>query len=130
MRRRRRDSTSTSMDGGRVSEAPFTLMGVVTVTPDSFSDGGRFLHPGAAIQQGMRLVREGAEILDVGGESTRPGAEPVSADEEIARVLPVIQGLVGAFEGGVRPGLREGAALPLGSPGTDEGCMALEDLWT
>lgn len=76
---------------------PFTLMGVINVTPDSFSDGGRFLDPGAAIAHGLHLHREGAAILDIGGESTRPGAEPISADEEIARVYPVIEGLVGAF---------------------------------
>lgn len=75
---------------------PFTLMGVLNVTPDSFSDGGRFLAPEAAMAQGLRLEAEGAEILDIGGESTRPGAAAVSAREEMARVLPVIQGLVDA----------------------------------
>jgi dihydropteroate synthase len=72
---------------------PFTLMGVVNVTPDSFSDGGQFLDPGAAVAHGVRLADEGASILDIGGESTRPGADPVTADEELARVLPVIEGL-------------------------------------
>jgi dihydropteroate synthase len=74
----------------------FTLMGVINVTPDSFSDGGRFLDPQSAVAQGLRLEREGADILDVGGESTRPGAAPVSAEDELGRVLPVIEGLVGA----------------------------------
>jgi dihydropteroate synthase len=74
----------------------FTLMGVINVTPDSFSDGGRFTDPGAAIAHGLRLAEEGADILDVGGESTRPGAQPVTAEEELARVLPVIEGLVSA----------------------------------
>jgi len=69
------------------------LMGVVNVTPDSFSDGGRFLQTDDAVKQGLRLAADGADILDVGGESTRPGAEPVSVDEEIARVIPVIEGL-------------------------------------
>ena len=69
-------------------------MGVVNVTPDSFSDGGRFLEADAAIAQGRRLAGEGADILDVGGESTRPGAEPVPEEEELRRVLPVIDGLV------------------------------------
>lgn len=69
------------------------LMGIVNVTPDSFSDGGRFLHPQAAIDHALRLVDEGADILDIGGESTRPGAEPVAADEELRRVLPVIEAL-------------------------------------
>ena len=72
-------------------------MGVVNVTPDSFSDGGLFLDPGAAVAHGLELVEEGAEILDVGGESTRPGAEPVEAEEELRRVLPVVEGLVEAM---------------------------------
>jgi dihydropteroate synthase len=70
-------------------------MGVVNVTPDSFSDGGRFLDHDAAIEHGLRLVSEGADIVDVGGESTRPGAEPVPADEEEARVTPVVAALAG-----------------------------------
>lgn len=71
----------------------FTLMGVINVTPDSFSDGGRFLQTAEAVAHGLRLAEEGAGILDVGGESTRPGADPVSAEDELARVLPVIEGL-------------------------------------
>jgi len=70
------------------------IMGIVNVTPDSFSDGGRFLSPRAAVDQGLRLLEQGADILDLGGESTRPGAEPVSAAEESARVLPVIRGIL------------------------------------
>jgi len=73
-----------------------SLMGVVNVTPDSFSDGGRFLDPDAAIAHGLELVEQGADILDVGGESTRPGAEEVSAEEERARVEPVVRGLAAA----------------------------------
>jgi|SRR5579884_701490 len=76
-----------------MSERDFKLMGVVNVTPDSFSDGGRYLDAGRAIHHGIELADEGADILDIGGESTRPGAEPVGADEELARVYPVIQGL-------------------------------------
>jgi len=68
-------------------------MGVLNVTPDSFSDGGRFLDAPAAVEHAELLLAEGADIVDVGGESTRPGAEPVSADEEIARVEPVLAGL-------------------------------------
>ena len=71
------------------------LMGVVNVTPDSFSDGGRFLDPELAIAHGRELEAAGAAILDVGGESTRPGAEAVDADEELRRVVPVIEGLRG-----------------------------------
>ncbi len=72
------------------------LMGVVNVTPDSFSDGGLFLDADAAIAHGRQLAAQGADILDVGGESTRPGAAEVSAEEEWARVEPVVAGLAGA----------------------------------
>ncbi len=71
-------------------------MGVVNVTPDSFSDGGRWFGAGEAIEHGLRLVAEGADVVDVGGESTRPGAQRVAADEELRRVKPVITELVGA----------------------------------
>jgi dihydropteroate synthase len=74
-------------------------MGVVNVTPDSFSDGGLFLDAEAAVEHGRRLAGEGAEILDVGGESTRPGAEPVPAAEELGRILPVIEGIAAAQTG-------------------------------
>jgi len=66
-------------------------MGVVNVTPDSFSDGGRFLDPEAAVSHARRLAAEGADILDIGGESTRPGAAPVSEEEELRRILPVLE---------------------------------------
>jgi len=69
------------------------LMGVVNVTPDSFSDGGDFLDPSHAIQHGLKMSADGADILDIGGESTRPGSAPISIEEELARVLPVITGL-------------------------------------
>jgi dihydropteroate synthase len=72
------------------------VMGIVNVTPDSFSDGGRFLDAEAAIAHGMALAAQGADVLDVGGESTRPGAAPVAAGEELARVVPVIEGLTSA----------------------------------
>jgi dihydropteroate synthase len=76
--------------------ADFRIMGVVNVTPDSFSDGGRYLDSRAAIAHGLELELEGAAILDVGGESTRPGADPVGEEEECRRVLPVIEGLIAA----------------------------------
>ena len=72
---------------------PAMVMGVVNATPDSFSDGGRFRDPAAAVEHGLALVAQGAEIIDVGGESTRPGAEPVSEAEELRRVLPVVERL-------------------------------------
>ncbi len=72
------------------------IMGVVNVTPDSFSDGGRFLAADAALEQALTLVREGASIVDIGGESTRPGSEVVPEDEELRRVLPVVEALAGS----------------------------------
>jgi dihydropteroate synthase len=74
-------------------------MGIVNVTPDSFSDGGRLASVEAAVAHGLRLVEQGADILDIGGESTRPGAEPVSEADEIARVVPVIEGLRARWPG-------------------------------
>ena len=81
------------MTAQSVPGAAFSLMGVVNVTPDSFSDGGLYLDPAAAIEHGLMLEAEGAAILDVGGESTRPGADAVPTAEELRRVLPVIEGL-------------------------------------
>ena len=74
---------------------PALVMGIVNVTPDSFSDGGKFLDASAAAAHALKLAGQGAEILDIGGESTRPGAEPVSEAEELRRVLPVIEQLAG-----------------------------------
>ncbi len=80
--------------GHRLELGPRTLvMGIVNVTPDSFSDGGRFMSRDDAIDQGMRLMDEGADILDIGGESTRPFSDPVSTEEELRRVIPVIEAL-------------------------------------
>jgi len=76
-----------------MAPVPFTLMGIVNVTPDSFSDGGRFLRSEDALAQGRRLVDEGADMLDIGGESTRPGAAPVTAEEERERTVPVVAAL-------------------------------------
>ena len=75
----------------------FRLMGIVNVTPDSFSDGGLWLDPQAAVDHGVELEREGASIVDVGGESTRPGAEPVGTEVELHRVQPVIEGLASSL---------------------------------
>ncbi|HYD40635.1 MAG TPA: dihydropteroate synthase [Anaeromyxobacter sp.] len=80
--------------GPRLFEGPGPfLMGVVNVTPDSFSDGGRFAEADAAVEHALRLEQEGADLVDVGGESTRPGAPPVAAAEELRRVIPVIERL-------------------------------------
>ena len=68
-------------------------MGILNATPDSFSDGGQFLDPSAAVAHGLELIAEGADLLDVGGESTRPGSLPVSLEEELRRVVPVVSGL-------------------------------------
>ncbi len=97
-----------------MSEAPQAevpepvVMGVVNVTPDSFSDGGAWLDPGAAVAHGHDLARQGAGILDIGGESTRPGAEPVDTAEELRRVVPV---LVGLAEAGPRLSIDTSKAL-------------------
>src|SRR6187455_1438202 len=69
------------------------VMGVLNVTPDSFSDGGRFSNPDAALRHAMHMIDEGAAIIDVGGESTRPGAAPATVEDELARVIPVIEAL-------------------------------------
>jgi len=70
---------------------PYTVMGILNLTPDSFSDGGQFLNPDAAIQRVKEMIEEGADIIDIGGESTRPGAQPLTAEEEVQRVVPVIE---------------------------------------
>lgn len=86
---------SLSLPGGRTLElgGRTLVMGIINVTPDSFSDGGRLLDSSHAIAEGVRLAEQGADLLDVGGESTRPGALPLAAAEELSRVLPVVEGL-------------------------------------
>ncbi|MFN0050682.1 MAG: dihydropteroate synthase [Planctomycetales bacterium] len=87
-------SASWNIRGGFLSlDSRPLLMGIVNATPDSFSDGGRFLAPQAAVTQALTLIQQGAAIIDVGGESTRPGSEPVPVEEELRRVIPVIRGL-------------------------------------
>jgi len=100
------------------------LMGVVNVTPDSFSDGGLYLDPEAAVAHGRELAEAGAEILDVGGESTRPGAEPVGAEEELRRVVPVIRGLRDA---GVRISVDTSKAL-VAAAALDAGAEIVNDV--
>lgn len=108
------------------------IMGVVNVTPDSFSDGGRFLETGAAVAQARKLIEEGADIIDVGGESTRPGAAPTDEQQELGRILPVLEALqdipVSADTrrpGVMRAALAAGASMvndieALGAPGALE----------
>lgn len=83
-------------DGRELCLGPRTLvMGILNITPDSFSDGGRLLDPARAVEAARLMEAEGADLIDIGGESTRPGAVPVSADDELARVRPVLEGLAG-----------------------------------
>jgi dihydropteroate synthase len=107
------------------------VMGVLNVTPDSFSDGGRFLSHRAAIEQAHTMTAEGADIIDIGGESTRPGSETVSAAEELARVLPVIEALVRGGEG--RPRLPIPVSVDTRKPEVAEaalvtGCAMINDV--
>jgi dihydropteroate synthase len=107
---------------GVVDPRVFRVMGIVNATPDSFSDGGRFLDPVAAVAHGLALIDDGAAIVDVGGESTRPGAKRVALAEELRRVAPVLEGLAAAASGAqisidtskapvARAALRAGATL-------------------
>jgi len=104
----------------------YRIMGVVNVTPDSFSDGGAFLDRDAAVQHGLRLAFEGADLLDVGGESTRPGAAPVGADEERNRVIPVIEG-IRAQNAGVRISIDTSKA-PVAAAALDAGADYVNDV--
>jgi dihydropteroate synthase len=101
------------------------VMGVVNVTPDSFSDGGRYLDPKAAIAHGLELVDAGADVLDVGGESTRPGAEPVDAAEELRRVVPVVAGLVAATD---TPVSIDTTKSPVAAAAIDAGAVIVNDV--
>ena len=95
------------------------IMGILNVTGDSFSDGGKFLDPDAAAEHALRLEAEGADIIDVGGESTRPGADPVPEEEELARVIPVVKRLKGRLKAAISIDTRKAAvaraALDLGA---------------
>jgi dihydropteroate synthase len=84
-----------------IAKKPFAVMGIVNVTPDSFSDGGRYLAADAAIAHARDLVSQGADIIDIGGASSRPGASFISPEEELGRVLPVVEAVAGFFEGPV-----------------------------
>jgi dihydropteroate synthase len=93
-------------------------MGILNVTPDSFSDGGRFLDPDTAVDHGLHLLDSGADWLDVGGESTRPGSRPVSVEEELTRVIPVIRGLRRA---------RPGSTLSIDTTKAEVAARAIEE---
>ena len=112
---------------GRVlNPAPRPLvMGIVNVTPDSFSDGGSFFDPAEAVEHGLQLVEQGADILDVGGESTRPGADPVLADEELRRVLPVVAELAKRTTVPISVDTMKAA---VGEPCLDAGACILNDV--
>ena len=99
------------------------VMGVLNVTPDSFSDGGRWLDPEAAIAQGLALAVEGADVVDVGGESTRPGADEVPVEEELRRVVPVVEALAGRVRVSIDTRKREVAEAAL-----DAGATILNDV--
>ena len=87
-----RNMNAWTVRGGRVvTPAPFCLVGILNVTPDSFSDGGSFFDPGTAVRHGLELLDAGAGMLDIGAESTRPFAVPVSEEDETARLLPVLR---------------------------------------
>ena len=93
----RLDTVSWDVCRGRtLGPAPFFVVGILNVTPDSFYDGGQAVGIDAAVAKGLALIEDGADILDIGGESTRPFSEPISADMELARVLPVVQGILAA----------------------------------
>ncbi|WP_148260943.1 dihydropteroate synthase [Conexibacter woesei] len=106
--------------------APFRIMGVLNVTPDSFSDGGQYLDAQAALAHALELERDGAAILDVGGESTRPGAEPVAVEEELRRVVPVIEAL---SAGGSRAQISiDTIKLPVARAAVDAGATYVNDV--
>ncbi len=101
------------------------IMGIVNVTPDSFSDGGLYSGTKAAVARALRLVDEGADILDIGGESTRPGAEPVSVDEELRRVIPVIEALSDRADALLSIDTRNAAVMRAAA---DAGCDIINDV--
>src|SRR6266581_3060133 len=110
---------------------PALVMGIVNVTPDSFSDGGQFLEAKAAATHALGLVQQGAEIIDIGGESTRPGAAPVSEQEELRRVMPVLEELAGRVRAPIsidtmKPGVAR-AALQAGASIVNDVAASRED---
>ena len=115
----------TSLDGALLGERVL-VMGIVNVTPDSFSDGGRFVDPQRAIDHGVDMAGVGADIVDVGGESTRPGATPVSAEEELERILPVIRGIAASTRTPVSADTMKAAVA---AAAIDAGARIVNDVW-
>jgi dihydropteroate synthase len=103
----------------------YYTMGILNVTPDSFSDGGDYNETEAAIERGIALAESGADILDVGGESTRPGAEPVPVEQEIERVLPVVEGLADATDAFISIDTRK---APVATEAVDKGAAIVNDV--
>jgi dihydropteroate synthase len=102
------------------------LMGIVNVTPDSFSDGGQFFNTSAALERAKRLAAEGADIIDVGGESTRPGATPLPVEEELTRIEPVLAALDGAFEVSISIDTYKARVA---ARAVDLGAILINDVW-
>jgi dihydropteroate synthase len=100
-------------------------MGVLNVTPDSFSDGGRFFDPQRAVAEGLRMVEDGADILDVGGESTRPGSDPVTMEDELDRVVPVIKSLAAEVDVPISVDTRK---PPVAAAALDAGATIVNDV--
>ena len=101
------------------------VMGILNVTPDSFSDGGKFTQVEAAVERAMQMVSEGAEIIDIGGESTRPNADPVGLEEELQRVIPVIEALAGRTDVSISIDTRK---VEVASRAVDAGAMIINDV--
>ena len=99
------------------------VMGIVNVTPDSFSDGGEYFDAGRAIAHGLELIEAGADVLDIGGESTRPGAEEVPVEEELRRIVPVVEGLAG-----IVPISIDTAKAPVAAAAIDRGASIVNDV--
>src|SRR5215211_6983912 len=98
-----RTAQNTDRAGTHTEGPGPVVVGILNVTPDSFSDGGDFLDPEAAAEHAVAMLDEGAGILDLGGESTRPGSDPISPEEEIRRVAPVLEGILASFSYAVIP---------------------------
>ena len=116
---------SWAIRGAELSLDKPVIIGIVNVTPDSFSDGGHLTSVEAALEHGARLTAHGARLLDVGGESTRPGAKPVPVDEEIARVVPVVAGLI---KGGLGPVSVDTRKADVARAALDAGAAVVNDV--